>query len=264
MNIGVLCVATGRYVCFWDEFYKSAKEFLFKNHNVHFFVYSDASEINYEDNDDVTKLFAQSSKWPISVCDKFAILLSGKKFYKDFDYLFHFNINMKFIAPIGDEILPDKDNGYLCACEWVNHKLKGVVDNFPYERNSRSLAYIPYGEGSHYFMSGAFGGRTKEYIEMCSEIEDNIRRDFQDGIIAIWHDESHFNKYMLNKNPLIMPSGYIIPENWKIKSCKNNRRGLLLNKKHWKYGGQSYLRGISDKKITPFKYWVSKLFNVKV
>ena len=33
MNIGVLCVATGRYVCFWDEFYKSAKEFLFKNHN---------------------------------------------------------------------------------------------------------------------------------------------------------------------------------------------------------------------------------------
>ncbi|HIS73586.1 TPA: hypothetical protein IAA86_01035 [Candidatus Galligastranaerophilus intestinavium] len=264
MNIGVLCVATGRYVCFWDEFYKSAKEFLFKNHNVHFFVYSDASEINYEDNDDVTKLFAQSSKWPISVCDKFAILLSRKKFYKDFDYLFHFNINMKFIAPIGDEILPDKDNGYLCACEWINHKLKGVVDNFPYERNSRSLAYIPYGEGSHYFMSGAFGGRTKEYIEMCSEIEDNIRRDFQDGIIAIWHDESHFNKYMLNKNPLIMPSGYIIPENWKIKSCKNNRRGLLLNKKHWKYGGQSYLRGISDKKITPFKYWVSKLFNVKV
>lgn len=264
MNIGVLCVATGRYVCFWDEFYKSAKEFLFKNHNVHFFVYSDASEINYEDNDDVTKLFAQSSKWPISVCDKFAILLSGKKFYKDFDYLFHFNINMKFIAPIGDEILPDKDNGYLCACEWINHKLKGVVDNFPYERNSRSLAYIPYGEGSHYFMSGAFGGRTKEYIEMCSEIEDNIRRDFQDGIIAIWHDESHFNKYMLNKNPLIMPSGYIIPENWKIKSCKNNCRGLLLNKKHWKYGGQSYLRGISDKKITPFKYWVSKLFNVKV
>ena len=171
---------------------------------------------------------------------------------------------MKFIAPIGDEILPDKENGYLCACEWINHKLKGVVDNFPYERNSRSLAYIPYGEGSHYFMSGAFGGRTKEYIEMCSEIEDNIRRDFQDGIIAIWHDESHFNKYMLNKNPLIMPSGYIIPENWKIKSCKNNRRGLLLNKKHWKYGGQSYLRGISDKKITPFKYWVSKLFNVKV
>ena len=80
MNIGVLCVATGRYVCFWDEFYKSAKEFLFKNHNVHFFVYSDASEINYEDNDDVTKLFAQSSKWPISVCDKFAILLSGKNF----------------------------------------------------------------------------------------------------------------------------------------------------------------------------------------
>ena len=110
MNIGILYIATGRYICFWDEFYKSAKQYLFPNHNVHYFVYTDANTINFEDNEDVTKIFAQSSNWPISVCDKFAILLSGRKLYENCDYLFHFNANMKFIAPIGEEILPDKEH----------------------------------------------------------------------------------------------------------------------------------------------------------
>lgn len=263
MNIGILYIATGRYICFWDEFYKSAKQHLFPNHNVHYFVFTDSPHINFEENDDVTRIFAQSSKWPISVCDKFAILLSGKKLYDDCDYLFHFNANMKFIAPIGDEILPQKENGYICVCEWLNHKLKSTPDKFPYERNKESLAYIPIGEGKHYFMSGVHGGRKKEYLKMCQDIEDSIRKDFQNGIIAIWHDESHMNKYLVDKNPLIIPPEYAIPENWRIKGYTKNRKGLLLDKKHWKYGGHSYLRGITDKKITPLKYWISKITNIK-
>ena len=98
---------------------------------------------------------------------------------------------------------------------------------------------------------------------MCKEIENSIRKDFQNGIIAIWHDESHLNKYMLDKNPLIIPPQYAIPENWKYKGYTKNRKGLLLNKLHWKYGGHSYLRGITDKKITPLKYWISKITNIK-
>ncbi len=262
MNIGILYIATGRYICFWNEFYKSAKEHLFTNHNVRFFIYTDAPEIDYENNEDVTKLFAQSSKWPISVCDKYAILLSGKKFYDEMDYLFHFNANMKFVAPIGDEILPNKDHGYICVGEWLNHKLKSTPDKFPYERNPNSLACIPQGRGEHYFMGGVHGGRKREYLNMCQELENSIRRDFKNGIIAIWHDESHINKYMLDKNPLIIPPEYAIPENWRYKGYINNRKGLLLDKKHWKYGGHSYLRGITDKKITPVKYWISKLMNI--
>ena len=262
MKIGVLCIATGRYICFWDEFYKSAKQFLFPEDNVHFFVYTDATEIEHQDNTDVTKLFAQSSKWPISVCDKYAILLSKKELYDGYDYLFHFNINMKFLAPIGKEILPGKEHGYICVCEWLNHKLKGEPDKFPYERNPQSSAYIPYGSGKHYFMSGVHGGRPKEYLSMLKTLKSNTRKDFANGIIAIWHDESHMNKYMLDKNPLIIPPQYAIPENWKYKGYRKNRKGILLDKKHWKYGGHSYLRGITDKKITPARYWFDKLLKL--
>lgn len=264
MKIAILYIATGRYICFWREFYESAKKFLFPNCNVHYFVHTDANTIDFEENNDVTKIFAQSSKWPISVCDKFAILLSAKEYYKDYDYVFHFNANMKFVAPIGTEIIPKEENGYLCVCEWLNHKLKGEADKFPYERNPESSAYIPYGKGKHYFMSGVHGGRAKEYIAMCSELEENVRKDFANGIIAIWHDESHMNKYFLDKNPYIIPPEYAYPENWKHKDIKKKVKGLLLDKKHWKYGGHAYLRGITDRKITPLKYWINKLFNTKL
>lgn len=264
MNIGILYMATGRYICFWEEFYKSAKEFLFTNHNVHFYVYTDAEEIKFGKNSDVTKIFAQSSKWPISVCDKYAILLSGRELYKELDYLFHFNANMKFIAPIGDEILPKEEHGHIGACEWLNHKLKGNPDNYPYDRNEKSLAYVPYGQGKHYFMGGVHGGRRDEYIQMCKTLESNIRDDFSRGVMALWHDESHINKYLLDKNPLIIPCQYAIPENWKYKGYIKNRRGLLLNKAHYKYGGHAYLRGESDKKATALQYWIKKLFNISI
>lgn len=263
MKIGILYIATGRYICFWEEFYKTATQFLFPKHDVHYFVFTDANSVEFEENENVTKIFAQSSKWPISVCDKYATLLSGKEYYKDCDYLFHFNANMKFIAPIEDELLPKEENEYVCVGEWLNHKLRGEADKFPYERNPESSAYIPYGEGKHYYMGGVHGGRTQEYISMCEALEKSIRKDFNNGIIALWHDESHINKYFLDKNPYIIPPEYAYPENWKHKDVRKNAKALLLDKKHWKYGGHSYLRGITDKKITPLKYWINKLFNTK-
>lgn len=267
MNIGILYVATGRYICFWDEFYTSAKKYLFPNDNLKFFVFTDAEKIEHQDNNDVVKIFAKSSGWPESTCDRFSFFADNEELYKDIDYLYHFNANMKFIGTIDHEIIPKEENGYICATLWLNHKLKGNPEKYPYDRNPKSLAYIPYGEGKHYFMGGVHGGRTKEYLQMCRALENNMKEDFANGVMAAWHDESHINKYLLDKNPLIIQPQYAIPENWKFKGYTKNIKGLLLDKKHWRYGGIDYLRGITDTKITPFKYWmikIAKILKIKV
>lgn len=264
MKIGIIHIATGRYICFWKEFYETAKKFLFKNHEVRFFVLTDSPEIEYENSSDVIKIFAQASKWPISVCDKYATILSAYKHYQDMDYVFHFNANMRFIAPIGDEILPKEEHNWLAACEWANYIYRDDVENFPYERNEKSTAYIAPNQGKHYFMGGLHGGRVEEYTNMCKELDYNTRLDFSKGIIAKFHDESQINKYFLDKNPLIVTPNYIMPEHWKIKGYTKNIKGVLLKKHHYKYGGHDYLRGITDKKITPLKYWLNKLFNLKL
>ena len=262
MKIGVLYIATGRYICFWEEFYKTAKQYLFKNHEVHFFVITDAEKIFDEENEFVHKYFYKALKWPDSVMKKFEVLLIPKNEAINMDYVYHFNANMKFVAPIGDEILPEAENGYLAICPWANYLGKDSSE-FPYERNENSAAYIPQGEGKYYFMAGLVGGCSREYFEMCETCNSLAVQDLKNDIIPIWHDESIFNKFFLDKNPLIIPSNYCLPQNWKIKGV-SKPVGVILKKHHWKYGGHAYLRGETDKKITTVKYFLNKIFKLNL
>ena len=68
---------------------------------------------------------------------------------------------------------------------------------YPYERNKNSAAYIaPYEKQPYlYYMGGLNGGEAKAYLNMISTLAQNIRRDYDAGIIARVHDESHINKY---------------------------------------------------------------------
>lgn len=262
MKIGILYIVTGRYICFWEDFYKTAKEFLFKNHEVHFFVITDAENIYGEEDNFVHKCKYEALKWPYSVMKKFEALLSVKEKAILMDYVFYFNANMKFVAPVGDEILPKAENGYLAICPWANY-LHKKPDEFPYDRCEKSLAYIPFGEGKYYFMGGLHGGCSKEYFDMCEELNSWASIDIDNDVIPVWHDESYFNKFFLDKNPLIIPSNYCLPQNWKIKGV-GAPIGVILKKAHYKYGGHAYLRGETDKKITPIKYFLNKFFNLNL
>ena len=54
------------------------------------------------------------------------------------------------------------------------------------------------------------GGETQAYLEMCRQLVKNIYKDKKQNIIAKWHDESHLNYYIVDKNPLILSPNY----NW--------------------------------------------------
>ena len=51
-----------------------------------------------------------------------------------------------------------------------------------------------------YYVAGGFnGGRAEDYLRMCRELADAVRRDLEDGGIAVGHDESHLNKYVIGR-----------------------------------------------------------------
>ena len=41
-----------------------------------------------------------------------------------------------------------------------------------------------------------FGGKTIDFLKMSDLLEKNIDIDEKNNYIAIWHDESHLNKYI--------------------------------------------------------------------
>lgn len=262
MKIGIVYLATGRYICFWEEFFKTAQKYLFPNAEKTFFVFTDNDNIYEENNPCVKKYYYPKLKWPDAGLMKFDAYLKAEKDYSDIDYLFYFNGNMVFVDYIGEEILPKEENGNMAIAVWASYWHNRNNLEYPYNRDKNCWAYIPEGEGKYYFMSGLFGGKTKEFIQMCKELNAVIKIDMEKGIDS--HDESYVNKYFLNKNPLIITPNYAMPDKWKIEGFKNNIKAVILKKNHYKYGGHAYLRGETDKKITPVKWWLNKVFGLNL
>lgn len=180
------------------------------------------------------------------------------------DYLFFFNANMELVAPISLS-----DLGLGSGKDLVAFKHPGFynLDNnqFTYDRNPDSLAYIPMGEGKYYVM-GSFNGGTREaYLELCHELKRRITEDEKRGIIALWHDESQLNRYLYDypERFSVLEHSYGYPEEWLVssflKSCLRDYKVLasqasvqakiiIRNKAHARFGGHLYLRGQSDDK----------------
>lgn len=278
-KIGILYIATGRYWIFWEEFYRSAEKYFLADCQKEYFVFSDTimgeESRSQEVKPHVHYIYQEKLGWPYDTLKRFDIFLRVDSLLKELDYLFFCNANMEFVSPIFREDLFLGGDKPLLA-----FKHPGFVDihprDFTYDRNPLSRAYIPVGEGSYYCMGGLNGGRSFDYLRLCRELKRRIDDDERRGVMALWHDESHLNRYVYEHKDSfrILEAEYGVPEERIVKSFKAsclhshrsiarnsglNVRVIIRDKSHPRYGGHNYLRGVKDHRDNPFKYYVYKL-----
>lgn len=256
MNIGILYIATGRYITFWEDFFKSAEKYFITEATKHYFVFTDTqNSIEGEDTKRVKRIYQQKLGWPYDTLMRFEIFLKAEKELEQMDYIFFFNANMKFIQNVeAEEFLPIKEN-----LLGIRHPI--FLNNrnmFTYDRTPLSLAYMEEDEGENYFMGSLNGGKTKEYLTLIHTLAKNTQKDLENNIVALWHDESHLNRYFYDhKNEVrILPIGNVEPEE---KGNLKNAKIILQDKGHYRFGGHRWLRGQTDVKMTK-RAWLWELF----
>lgn len=208
MTVAILYIALGKYIIFWKDFFDSAEKYLLPGIKKEYFVFTNKNIFYASGSKKVHKIKEEFKPWPYSTLKRYSFFLKIKDQLKKFDYIFFFNANCKFLQPVGKEILPTDGNDGLTA---VIHPF---FYNFPrryfnYDKNPKSTAYIPSHLGKYYFAGGLNGGKTKQFLEACEILNRNIEIDAKNNIVALWHDESHWNHYLLDKNPVILGPEYL-------------------------------------------------------
>lgn len=195
-KVGLLIVATGKYIEFVKPLIDSANKYFCTNHDVTYFVFTDDEQFQAPN---VIKIDQKKLGWPYDTLMRIVLYDKHKDTLKEMDYLFATDADMLFVDMVGDEILSER----------VATQHPGYVGRRgTYETRRRSTAYVHSGEGTHYFAGGFNGGSRDEFIKMVRTLAENIQKDLVNNIVAIWHDESHINRYFINNPPtkILTPS----------------------------------------------------------
>lgn len=219
MKVGLLLIATGKYDRFVQPLLDSVDKYFLKEHEVHKFLFTDSSK--FKQTDHLHIIPKKHEPFPAPTLKRYETFVNYKEELLKMDYLFYCDVDMLFVDEVGDEILSERvatiHPGFLGG--------RGTPETRP-----ESKAYIASGESMSYYAGGFNGGTAKEFLKMAELLSSNIKEDLSKNIIAIWHDESHMNRYFINNPPTkqLSPS-YCYPESWKLPFKK---RLLALDKDH--------------------------------
>jgi len=221
LNIGLLIIATGKYDRFVQPLINSCNRSFLRGHNIHYFVFTDSNKVFFEN---IHIIFQKKLGWPFDTLMRYSLFYENLDKFKGIDYIYYIDADMIIEDEVGEEVLG----------EFVVVKHPGFFNKprnlFTYETNPESHAYIAPNEGLHYYAGGFNGGNKDHFINMSKIIKDKIYDDLSRNIIAIWHDESHLNRYAIDKPPtVILDPGYCYPES---ASLPFRKRLIALDKDH--------------------------------
>jgi len=242
MKALILYICTGNYHVFWDRFYETCESNFLRNISKDYFVFTDYND-NLISNGNVKQIYQVDLGWPDNTLKRYHIF---KKALNDgvnsvgYSYLFFFNANCEFLSEISIKDL-GLDNKNLFAVEHPGFIEKSYED-CTFEKNSRSAAYLEPKKYSKYVLGGINGGKYSAFLSAIEQMSIWISSDLDNDIIAVWHDESHWNKYVSERDVNILDYRFGYPEGWPNLPLKPK---ILIRDKN-RYGGHNRLRRINS------------------
>lgn len=197
MKIGLLLIATGKYDVFLQPLIDSVDKYFFKDDTVEIFLFSDKVPcVIHSDRLKIVHIHTEHKPFPYSTLYRYKYFHNSRDLINNTDYVFYCDVDMKFVDYVGREILPDDPSGLVA----VNHP--GFAKNGGWGSPNmfkESRAYVAPENRGPYCAGGFQGGVTMAYLSACAGLDANITVDENNGVMAEWHDESHWNSFLSAK-----------------------------------------------------------------
>uniref|UniRef100_A0A3B3TSH4 Alpha 1,3-galactosyltransferase 2 n=1 Tax=Poecilia latipinna TaxID=48699 RepID=A0A3B3TSH4_9TELE len=208
-TVALTVFAVGRYLeAYLKTFLTSAEEHFMLGLPVTYFVFTDLPEqvpeitLAPQRNINIVKVEKHTRWQDISMMRMKTISeVIDTVLQHKFTYVFCFDVDQIFKGRFGSEALGES------VALLHAHYYKLPKYRFTYDRNPESKAYMT--EGDYYYHAAIFGGTCEKVKALADYCYVNIMEDKLKNVEALWHDESHLNKYFwLNKPTKLLSPEY--------------------------------------------------------
>jgi hypothetical protein len=213
MKILIVTIALGKYTDFLPRFLSTTKDLFVPGVEKEYLIITDKNLGQFEkDNYTIHTSFSEKLCWPLDTIMRFHYFCKNVELMKNFDYIFYLDSDMA----IHDEIKKEEIIPYEKGLVGVLHPGFYKDKKGTFDRNPASNAYVSKKHTNPYFQGCVIGGTAEKFVGLIQNLKHAVEADFKNNYIALWHDESHLNKYFADNPPMVLHPGFAYPEGWNI------------------------------------------------
>jgi hypothetical protein len=210
-------IGTNKYASFFDNFYRTVKRYFLPDCERTILFFTDTHPVNLPT--DVVVVPIEHKPWPFVTLERFNYIMKSEATIRQHDWFVYLDADMA----VNTEILSTEF--FNSEKEWFGVQHPGFINGggtFEYRKKSRASVNIGTDNLSTYWQGCLWGGKTSAVLELCKELAMNTTLDLNEGTIAVWHDESHLNKFFTHhkKDVHTLDAGYAYPEMWTLPFAK--------------------------------------------
>lgn len=215
MRVAIIFIGTSKYIDFLPQYYENIEKYFLPNCQKTFLVFTDGKLENPPEN--IIPYYQEHLEWPYITLTRFEIINKSRDEICKNDFLVFLDADTLVVDEVLEEdFFSDKPLfGVWHPCHNLgmppHNKLPGA-----FETNPSSLAYVDVEKELPvvYYQGCLWGGKVPEVLEMIDELQDRTNKDLKNNVIAVWHDESHLNKYFIENKDKVntLRPEYAYPE----------------------------------------------------
>jgi hypothetical protein len=239
-DLTIVLIATGKYFRYAKLLVAQINENINLGSEIQILLLTDSKEVLLAPDKRllITQKIVTQQPWPEITLFRYEIILEFKEFIlgknmiwidADMGIVRKIDTNLLFLK---NGVFLSKHPGYtfngkklvkLARLNFIrfvhvlfSKKILHPFSTLGWETSKESKAFVPLLKRRCYRMGGFWGGDRLQVLKMCEILATNVREDYEQGLVAIWNDESHLNWFAANHFTQKIPNGFVSVENYEL------------------------------------------------
>ena len=236
-KVAICFIGTSKYIDFLPNYYQHIEEHFLPESEKTFLVFTDGELEGVPDN--VIQYDQEHLDWPFITLKRFEIINKARQEIMKNDWFVFIDADALVVSDITEEEFLDDTKEFFGVhhpCHFLgmepHTRYPGALETNPKCRASVTEDV----DMSTYWQGCLWGGKVPAVLQLIDELQRRTNEDLKDDIIAVWHDESHLNKFFIENKDRVntLSSSYAYPEDF-ADVCDFEAKIVHLSKNNSKY-----------------------------